>query len=103
MSGIRHVRARWPEPVVPQGEPEWLLYELDEQADAVTRSVYLFSDGSVTRNSIAIEQRYGDPWPSLIDTSLAEGFSGVEFDELSASEFENAWSRGVDTPFWNVR
>ena len=103
MSALRHVRAHWPEPKVPKGAPEWLLYELDEQADVVTRSVHLFPDGMATRDSIEIEQRNGEPCPSLIDTSLAEGFAGVEFDELSAEEFEQVWSRGVDTPFWNVR
>lgn len=99
----RHVRARWPDAEVPEGEPEWLLYELDEHADAVIRSVYLFADGAVTRDSIEIEQRHGEPCPSLIDTSLADGFAGVELAELSAEEFEQAWSRGVDQPFWNVR
>lgn len=102
MGGLRHVRARWPEPEVPPGEPLWLFYELDEQADAVIRSVDLFADGTATRNSIEIEERTGEPCPSLIDCSLADGFDGVELDEISGAEFEVVWEKGVDKPFWNA-
>ena len=102
MSDLRHVRARWPDAEVPTGSPEWLLYELDEQADAVTRTVELFPDGSVSRNSIQIEERGGKPCPALIDVSLADGFAGVDLEPITSEEFERAWARGRDTPFWNV-
>jgi len=103
MSELRHVRAHWPEPKVPPGEPHSLFYELDERADAVIRSVDLFADGSVTRNSIVIEERAGGACPSLIDCSLAEGFDGVDLVDISGEEFESIWTKGVDKPFWNVR
>lgn len=100
---LKHLRARWPEIDVRPGEPMWLLYELDEQVDAVVRSADVFADGSVTRNSIEIEEREGKPCPSLIDCSLAEGFDGVDAKQITLEEFETVWARGVDKPFWNVR
>ena len=103
MSGPRHVRGRWPDPEIPEGEPQWLLYEIDDQADAVTRSVDVFDDGKVTRNSIEIEERDGRPCPSLIDVSLAEGLGDADLEVISIEEFEAAWAKGVDTPFWNFR
>jgi hypothetical protein len=103
MSGRRHVRGRWPEPEVPEGEPSWLLYEIDDQADAVTRSVEIFDDGKVLRNSIEIEERDGRPCPSLIDVSLSEGFGDADLEQISDDAFEAAWAKGVDTPLWNVR
>jgi hypothetical protein len=103
MSGLRHVRGRWPDPEVPEGEPSWLLYEIDDLADAVTRSVDIFDDGKVLRNSIEIEERNGLSCPSLIDVPLSEGFGDADLEDISADEFEAAWAKGVDTPFWNVR
>ncbi len=100
MTDVRHVRARWPDPEVPKGSPEWLL---DERGDAVTRTIEFFVDGRITRNSIEIEERGGVRRPSLIDTSLAEGFDGVDLEPIASDEFENAWVLGKDTPFWNVR
>jgi hypothetical protein len=102
MSNIRHVRARWPETEVPAGSPEWLLYELDQAADAVTRTVEFFRDGVINRNSIEIEERRGKPCPSLIDVPLADGFDGLAYETISSAEFEQAWERGTDTPFWDV-
>ncbi|MGA0601334.1 hypothetical protein ACO2Q3_11590 [Caulobacter sp. KR2-114] len=63
----------------------------------------IFDDGKVLRASIEIEERNGQPCPSLIDLSLAQGLGGAELEEMSADEFEAAWARGVDTPFWNAR
>ena len=102
MSQIRHVRVRWPDAEVPPGSPEWLLYELDTEADTVTRTVELFPDGTVTRNSIEIEERGGSPCPSLVDCSLDDAFDGLELDAVTRGEFEEVWAQGKDTPFWNV-
>ena len=103
MNGLKHVRAGWPEPDVPEGEPLWLLHELNERADAATRSIEVFADATLTRNSIAIEERNGKACPSLSDTALAAGFAGVEFEEISVEEFERTWAKGEDASFWNVR
>jgi hypothetical protein len=97
---LTYLRMRWPDDEIPAGEPEWFLYELDRQADAVVRSVALYPDGRTTRNSIALEQRYGDSCPSLLDCSLAEAFVDVEAFEIDAAAFEAFWSRGVNEPFW---
>jgi hypothetical protein len=69
------VRARWPDAEVSPDAPTWLHYELDDEADAVVRTVEVFASGAVHRNSLEIEQRGGRPCPSLIDCSLAEGFA----------------------------
>lgn len=95
-----HFRARWPDADVPDGEPVWLLYEVDVEADTVLRTVEVYPGGKITRNSIELEQRKGDACPSLIDTSLAEGFKGVVTEDIAMQEFEELWIRGVDTPFW---
>lgn len=98
-----YFRLPWPESEVPAGEPSWLYYEIDKEADAVRRSVEVFSDGRITRNSIDVEERDGSPCPSLIDVSLDEAFGDGEPLALSQGEFEDLWRQGVDTPFWNVR
>ncbi len=85
---------------MPSGEPEWLLYEVDWKADAVLRSVELFGNGSVTRNSIWIEQRSGQRCESLFDRGLEKAFEDVPLVAITAQEFEGCWERGVDTPFW---
>lgn len=86
----------WPEPDLPAGAPEWMYYEIDEAQDAVSRSIEVFPDGRIERNSIEIEERRGD-CPSLIDVSLQEGFEGTEPREMSQDDFEKLWLNGVDT------
>ncbi|WP_305759531.1 hypothetical protein [Brevundimonas sp.] len=100
---LKHLRARWPDPTIPAGEPTLLLYEIDEDADAVVRTVDIFADGSITRNSIEIEERSGQACPSLIDCSLADGFTGVDSEAITHEDFDAAWLKGIDKPFWNVR
>jgi hypothetical protein len=99
-STLRYLRVRWPEAEAPVGEPLWFLYEVDQAEDVVVRSVEIFPDATITRNSIALEQRNGDDCPSLFDCSLSEGFAGVELDEILAAEFERFWRQGTDKPFW---
>lgn len=98
-----YFRGRWPDAEVPSGEPLWLHYEIDFGADAVLRSVNVFADGSVTRNSVELEQRHAAACPSLIDCSLAESFARAKLEEITREEFEALWEKGVDTPFWFVR
>lgn len=102
MGRVTYYRAAWPDPVVPEESPEWTFYEVDWDADAVTRTVEVFKDGRVERDSLELEERKGDSCPSLVDMSLDDAFAGVCLDEVEipASEFEAMWNRGVDTPFW---
>lgn len=93
----------WPEPGLPAGAPEWIFYEVDKTRDAVRRSIEVFADGRIARNSIEIEERGGGDCPSLIDVSLDQGFEGTRPREMSQDDFEKLWLKGVDTPFWNVR
>ena len=57
---IRYYRARWPEEAVPAREPLWFYYEIDEGEDIVTRSIEIFDDGMIKRNSLELERRTGD-------------------------------------------
>jgi hypothetical protein len=100
MTFPRYSKSPWPDENVPAGEPSWLFYEIDEGVDAVVRSVWVYADGLVTRNSIEIEERSGKDCPSLIDCSLAQGFEGVDLEAITANEFDEVWDSGVDTPFW---
>ncbi len=88
---------------MPEGEPLWLLYEMDKETDTVTRTVDIHADGTITRNSVELEQRNGDVCSSLIDTSIIEAFEGVEMETITSTEFEKFWLPGEDRPFWFVR
>jgi hypothetical protein len=44
-----------------------------------------------------------DHCPSLIDGPLRDVFPDAALAEISKREFEDAWDKGVDTPFWFVR
>lgn len=101
-SPLTYYRGRWPHEIVPKGSPLWLLYEVDEAADDVLRSVEVFPDGRITRNSIELEQRNGDHCPSLIDVGWHEGVAEAKLEKISAETFEELYRRGADTPFWFV-
>lgn len=103
MSELKHVRARWPDAVVPDDSPEWLFYELDQRADVVKRMVEVFPDGSATRNSIEIEERIGPQCPSLFDVPLDDAFRGIDLEAITSDDFEQVWATARDTPFWNAR
>jgi len=98
-----YYRGRWPEELVPDGEPIWLFYEIARLADSVLRTVGVFADGRVARNSVELEQRHGDKCPSLIDCSLEDLFDGGKLEEISREQFEEWWTKGTDTPIWFVR
>jgi hypothetical protein len=98
-----YYRGRWPEEQVPDGEPLWLFYEVDRVAGVVLRTVEVFPDGRIARNSVELEQQHGDECPSLIDCSLEDFFADADLDEMPREQFEDLWTKGVDTPVWFVR
>jgi len=57
LSSIEYYGGRWPDPDVPPDEPTWLYYEVNTVADVVLRTVDIFADGRIERNSIALEER----------------------------------------------
>lgn len=97
-----YCRAHWPSADVPADSPSWLHYEISTSADAVLRTIDVFEDGRIARNSIELEQRNGNHCPSLIDCSLNEAFKGLEVEEMPRAAFEALWECGTDTPFWFV-
>lgn len=97
---LLHIRLRWPDEKVPTGEPLWLLYEIDELADSVLRTVGIHEDGSIFRNSIEIEERGGGKCPSLIGDSAKKAFGDTVPEILNKAEFQRLWEQGVNKPFW---
>jgi hypothetical protein len=100
LNSIRCYRARWSDPDVPPGEPTWLYYEVDTAAVVVLRTVDVFADGRIKRDSIALEERKGDRCSSLVDCSFIETMRSIPLDLIADIEFEKLWQRGTDTPFW---
>jgi hypothetical protein len=98
-----YYRGPWPDKIVPDGQPQWLLYEVDEASDDVLRSVEIFPDGHITRNSVELEQRNGHDCQSLIDVGWHEGVAEANLEKISAETFEELYRRGADTPLWSVR
>lgn len=99
---IRHYRGRYPGDDIPPDMPIWFFYEVDVEGDNVLRSMEVFADGSVTRNSLEIEARHGQRWESLADGPFMEDIEDMGLSVCGAEEFEKVWARGNDTPFWNA-
>jgi hypothetical protein len=100
LNSIECYAGRWPDPEVPPDEPTWLYFEVDTVADVVLRTVDVFADGRIERNSIALEERKGDRCVSLVGGPFMETVRGVPLDQITALEFEDLWRQGTDTPFW---
>ena len=83
--------------------PVQLFYEVAAEADNVLRWVQIFADGSVARNSLEIEAAHGQRWESLTDGPFMAHLEDMDMLDCTADEFETAWARGKDTPFWNVQ
>lgn len=77
-----------------------MYFEVDTVADVVLRTVNVFADGRIERNSIALEERKGDRCVSLVDGPFMETLPSSPLDLITAVEFEELWQRGTDTPFW---
>jgi len=73
---------------------------VDTVADVVLRTVEVFADGRIERDSIALEERKGDKCPSLVEGPFMETVRNVPLDLIPAVEFEERWEGGTDTPFW---
>jgi hypothetical protein len=99
-NSIEHYRGRWPDPDVPADEPTWSYYEVDVVADVVVRTVDVFADDRIERDSIALEERKGDRCPSLVENPFMETVRSVPLDPITPDEFEEVWQQGKDTPFW---
>jgi hypothetical protein len=97
---IECYRGRWPDTEVPPNQPTWLYYEIETVADVVLRTVHIFADGRIERNSIALEERKGDQCPSLVEGPFIETARSVLLDLIPPTEFEELWQRGTDTLLW---
>lgn len=95
-----YFKGRWPEKIVPEGEPSWLYYEVDEKCDVVTRTIDLFSNGMAVRNSIKLAEREGldqrqPEFHSLVHGPFLEE-TGEFLDGISEREFVELWDLAAD-------
>ena len=95
---LNYFRGRWPGDEVPTGEPLWLYYEVDPTRDAVLRSVEMFEDGRLGRNSLELEERDGHPCISIVHGPFMRVVAEAQLESIGAQEFEKLWERGVDKP-----
>ncbi|MEC7289315.1 MAG: hypothetical protein VXW22_04385 [Pseudomonadota bacterium] len=93
---VSFYKMRWPDQVVPDGEPEWFFYEVDANADTVLRMVELFGDDRAVRNSIERESRLGPPVQSLFEMSFSESIKGHTYELISAENFETLYRQADD-------
>ena len=93
---LNYFRGRWPEDEVPAGEPLWSHYEVDPTLDVVLRSVEVFEDGHLERNSIELEERCGRPCVSIAHGPFMFVAAQAQLESIVAGDFEKLWERGVD-------
>jgi len=98
---LKYLRGKYPNPVVPTDTPVWFHYEVNFIEDNVLRTVEIFSNGTHVRNSLALENRYGYPYPcvSLVDGPFMELAADWSLEEISALDFEKLWEISADKPF----
>jgi hypothetical protein len=102
MSLIRYFRGQWPDPIVPAGEPPEFFYEVEIGNDVVLRSVEIFDDRTIARNSLEIERRCGFSLTSLVDQPFMPVVEASSLEEVTSEMFEDLWSKGIDTLFWSA-
>lgn len=89
-------KGRWPDPAIPDGEPEWLLYETDATTDCVLRTVDIFPDGKAVRNWLANEGRHGPPVASLVEGDFLANVGEWRLMEIDGPAFEALWQSAAD-------
>ncbi len=93
---LKHYKLRWPDRTIPLGEPEWMLYEVDDLSDRVLRMVEIFEDGTSHRNSLALENQKGPAINSLVSMNFAEGIADVSYELVSAELFGELYAAAPD-------
>ena len=98
-----HLKGRWPEQAVPDGEPLWLFYEVEEDIDVVTRIVEIFPDSLAVRNSMKLAEREGPDLRLPQNRSLVHGAFLEEarhfLEVISEAEFNRLWDSAADKPW----
>lgn len=91
-----HLKGKWPEQNVPDGEPLWLFYEVVEERDVVTRTVEIFPGGLSS-------EREGQDARHPQNRSLVHGAFLKEercwLEVISEAEFNRQWDTTTDNPF----
>ncbi len=95
---LNYFRGRWPEAVVPEGVPVWLYYEVDPHRDVVLRSVEIFADGRMERNSLALEARDGWACESIVHGPFMPVVAHAKLETTGAETFEALWELSMDKP-----
>jgi hypothetical protein len=90
-----YFRGRWPDDEIPIGEPLWLYFEVDPALDVVLRTVDMFEDGHLVRNSIELEQRDGFPCVSIVHGPFLSFAAEAQLASIEAQEFEELWARSI--------
>ncbi|MES0810485.1 hypothetical protein ABLO27_13460 [Roseibium sp. SCPC15] len=100
-----YFKCRWPEVSVPNGEPEWMHYEVVKALDVVTRTVDFYADGDAVRNSIELSEREGPDQRLPEHRSLVHGpFLKIAYEGLismTQDEFQVLWESARDKP-WHL-
>lgn len=95
---LAYFRGHWPDDIIPNGAPKWLLYEVDTLSDCVLRTVEIYSDGRLFRNNLELEARFGGEFTSLVEGAFMELTSDWNLEVLGKSEFETLYAKSTDQP-----
>jgi hypothetical protein len=98
-----YLKGKWPEQSLPEGEPLWLYYEVEEDRDMVTRTLEVFPDGLTLRNSVKLAEREGPDARHPQNRSLVHGNFLDEarhwLEVISDAEFNRLWDAAADKPW----
>ena len=96
---FEYYRFLWPEEVIPDDAPKFLLYAVDIETDCVLRTVDIYPDGRLERNNFELEARYGGQFVSLVEGSFKELTADLDFDIIDELEFNSLYAKSADKPF----
>lgn len=95
MTFVRY-KMRWPEPIVPDGEPTWFYYEVDANRDNVVRMIECWESGISKRNTLVREHENRAQCNSLIEAPFSDCIAEHPFELISREEFDGVFSQASD-------
>jgi hypothetical protein len=93
---VRYFKCPWPERPVPDGEPMFILYEVEDVRDAVMRLIDVYADGRILKDSATKYTHDKLDVRNSVDFSLVQGDllgDGLDkqMEEITEAEFAAAW------------